>query len=64
MAIPKTLKRIDEAKALKIISKHLKAGTGEYEYSDNQGDFIYKQSGKMYLIREFLGRYETGQVAN
>lgn len=63
MAIPKTLKKIDEAKALAIINKHLKAGTGYYEYSNNQGDFIYNQNGKEYLIRELFGTYETGRVA-
>ena len=62
MATPKTLKKIDEVKALAIINKHLKAGTGYYEYGNNQGDFIYTQNGKEYLIRELFGTYETGRV--
>ena len=63
MAIPKTLKPIDADKALKLIENHTKAGTGQYEYADNVGDFIYKTAKGYYLIREnFNGRYETGKV--
>lgn len=63
MATPKTLKRIDADKAQALINKHLKLGTGYYE-SGEYSDFIYKKGNKEYLIREFLGRYETGPVAN
>lgn len=64
MAIPKTLKRIDADKALKLIDKHTKAGTGQYEYPNNVGDFIYKSGKGYYLIREnFNGNYETGKVS-
>lgn len=64
MAIPKTLKPIDADKALKLIEKHTKDGTGQYEYADNVGDFVYKTANGYYLIREnFNGRYETGKVA-
>lgn len=63
MAIPKTLKSIDKQKAEKIISKHLKEGTGEYE-DKGAGDFIYKTpSGRYYLIRNTFGIYETGRVS-
>lgn len=62
MATPKRLKRIDKEKALKIINKHRLNGTGYYEYRDC-GDFIYKERGRLYLIRENFGdRYETGEV--
>jgi len=44
MAIPKSLKVIDEKKASRILAKHLAAGTGEYEYGYGS-DFIYE--GKM-----------------
>ena len=62
MAIPYTLKQIDEAKAKKIIEKHTKDGTGQYEYPNEVGDFVYKTGKGWYLIREFLGKYETGRV--
>ena len=65
MAIPYALKPIDSKKAKRTIAKHLKDGTGEYEYPGNVGDFIYSiPSGKEYLIREFMGKYETGRVVN
>lgn len=65
MAIPKSLKPISREKALKLIEKHTKAGTGSYEYSGNVGDFVYKSGKGMYLLREqFSGDFETGKVAN
>lgn len=66
MAIPKTLNRIDSDKAEQLIRKHLRQGTGEWEYEPEVGDFVYKTpSGAMYLIRKsFTGQYETGKVAN
>lgn len=64
MAIPKTLKPIDVEKALKLIEKHTKAGTGEWEYPNQVGDFVYNTSNGMYLIRECFGHYETGRVSN
>lgn len=65
MATPKSLKPISADEAQALIAKHLKAGTGAYEYPDNVGDFVYKTKQGMYLIREnFGGRYETGKVSN
>lgn len=66
MAIPKTLKEIAKEKAEKLIQSHLKNGTGEWEGSPGNSDFVYK-SGKGYtLIRPpcgHFGSYETGQVS-
>ena len=63
MATPKRVKRIDKEKALKIMNKHYLNGTGYYEYGDC-GDFIYKERGRLYLIRSTFGQeYETGEVA-
>lgn len=62
MATPRSLKPIPKEKALKLINKHLKAGTGEYEYK-NMGDFIFPYRGHWYLIRKcYLNNYEIGRV--
>lgn len=64
-AIPKTLKDIPKEQAEKLIQKHLRAGTGEWESSPGYSDFIYEIGGGRYkLIRPgFGGRYETGIVS-
>lgn len=70
MAIPKSLKPIPNEKALQLIKKHLKAGTGEYESYPDLGDFIYKTGKGYYLLRKnFSGTltygnntYEKGKV--
>ena len=41
MAIPKTLKNIDESKAKKIIESRIKDGTGEWDGSPMYSDFMY-----------------------
>lgn len=65
MATPKSLKPISADKAQALIEKHLKAGTGFYEYPDNLGDFVYQTKQGVYLIREnFGGRYETGKISD
>ena len=65
MATPKSLKPIPADEAQALIKKHLKAGTGHYEYPDNVGDFVYKTKQGVYLIREnFGGRYETGKISD
>lgn len=65
MATPKSLKPIPADKAQALIEKHLKAGTGFYEYPDNVGDFVYQTKQGVYLIREnFGGRYETVKVSD
>lgn len=64
-AIPKTLKEIPQEQAERLIQKHLRAGTGEWESSPGYSDFIYEIGGGRYkLIRPgFGGRYETGIVS-
>lgn len=64
MAVPKILRPIDTEKAVKLIAKHLEAGTGWWEYAPGEGDFIYKtEKGRSMLIRETMrNKYETGQV--
>jgi len=64
-AIPKTLKEIPQEQAERLIQKHLRAGTGEWEGSPGYSDFIYEIGGGRYkLIRPgFGGRYETGIVS-
>ena len=64
-AIPKTLKEIPQEQAERLIQKHLRAGTGEWEDSPGFSDFIYEIGGGRYkLIRPgFGGRYETGIVS-
>ena len=66
MAIPKTLKDIDNDKARLLIAKHTDDGTGSWEGSPYCSDFVYK-CGKVYkLIRPPVGhwgRYETGVVS-
>ena len=62
MATPKSLKRITPEKAKALIKKHLSKGTGAYEYPNDLGDFIYRtDKGHYYLIREFMGQFETGK---
>lgn len=62
MAIPKSLKPIPNEKALQLIRKHLKAGTGEYEYKD-LGDFLYNtKKGWCMLRKNFDNTYEKGKV--
>lgn len=64
MAIPKTLKQIDATKAEALIKKHLANGTGQWEYPDEVGDFVYKDGRGYWLIRkDFMGDYETGKVS-
>jgi len=58
MAVPKTLKAIDEKKANSIINKHTKDGTGEWEYGAYESDFVYEgrqtKYGKRYeMLRPF-----------
>jgi hypothetical protein len=66
MAIPKTLREIDKESAQRLIVKHTKAGTGEWEGDKFASDFVYK-CGKGYkLIRPPCGpwgSYETGMVS-
>lgn len=63
MAIPKSLKLIPNDIARQIIKRHLKAGTGEYEYPPDLGDFIYNTKKGYYLIRKnFNNTYEKGKV--
>lgn len=65
MAVPKTLKYIEEAKARVMIDKHMKAGTGYWEGPCDYSDFIYKTAaGKYMLIRPgFTSKtWETGVV--
>ena len=64
MATPKSLKRITPEKAKALINKHISKGTGAYEYPNDLGDFIYRtDKGHYYLIREFLGQFETGKCS-
>ena len=65
MAIPKTLKNIDESKANKIIESRLKDGTGEWDGSPMYSDFIYKRGKAYWLIRPpcYGGSWETGPVS-
>ena len=65
MAIPKKLREIPKEKAERLISKHLKAGTGEWEGSPFESDFVYSVGDrglyKMYLIRPMITiKFETG----
>lgn len=65
MAIPKSLKKIDFAKAQKLIAKHLKARTGEWEAVPEASDFVYKQGSRWVLIRPGWSHddWETGTVS-
>lgn len=67
MAIPKSLKALDSEKAKKLIAKHLKAKTGQWEYNEPfVGDFVYRTpSGRWYLIRKIscTDTWETGMVS-
>ena len=63
MAVPKTLKPISKEKALSLIAKHEKAGTGSWEGSPMNSDFVYGVFPKLTLIRPFLGKFETGRVS-
>ena len=63
MAVPKTLKPISKEKALAIIARHEKAGTGSWEGTPMYSDFVYGDFPKLTLIRPFLGSFETGRVS-
>lgn len=65
MAIPKTLKPISKEKAMALIEKHLKAGTGEWEGSPMYSDFIYGKNCRYTLLRPPVwgGEWETGKVS-
>ena len=66
MAVPKSLYPIDKDTAQRIIVRHTKAGTGEWDGEKFVSDFVYK-CGKGYkLIRPPLGpwgSWETGVVS-
>lgn len=63
MAVPKTLKRIDKNKALALVAKHEKAGTGWWENSPMYSDFVYETaSGRQTLLRPGY-EWETGPVS-
>lgn len=72
MAIPKTLTKIDEAKARKIIDSHPE---GQWEYEPFNSDFIYEgrmlskwgyRRMEMIRVSRIVGRciFEHGVVAN
>lgn len=65
MAIPKTLKSISKEKAMALIEKHLKAGTGYWEDSPMYSDFIYGKDDRCTLLRPPIcgGDWETGKVS-
>ena len=64
MAIPKSLKPISKDKALSIIKRHQKSGTGEWEGTPMLSDFIYGTDFKLTLIRpNSWGDWETGRVS-
>ena len=63
MAIPESLKPISKDKALAIIAKHQKAGSGEWEGSPMYSDFVYGTFPKLILIRRCCGTWETGRVS-
>lgn len=64
MAIPKTLKPISKEKAMALIEKHLKDGTGEWEGSPMYSDFIYGKNCRYTLLRPptWGEDWETGRV--
>ena len=66
MAIQKTLRPIDKESAQRLIVRHTKNGSGEWEGEKFISDFVYK-GGKGYkLIRPPCGpwgSYETGVVS-
>lgn len=67
MAIPKTLKPISKDKALALIAKHEKAGTGSWEGSPNCSDFVYEGRMTKWGRRHEMIRpgyeWETGVVS-
>jgi hypothetical protein len=65
MAIPKTLKPISQKKAIALIEKHLKAGTGDWESTPMYSDFIYGKDERYTLLRPptYGGDWETGRVS-
>ena len=66
MAIPKTLREIDKESAQRLIVKHTKDGTGEWEGTPHGSDFVYKCGNGYKLIRPPCGpwgSYETGKVS-
>lgn len=63
MAIPRSLKAIESAKAQAIIEKFTKNGQGYWDGPVGYGDFIFPRSGGLYLIRESFGGFEIGKVS-
>lgn len=65
MAVPKNLKYIDKEKAMKLIMKHLKSNTGDWESTPEFSDFVYQDNGKYKLIRPGFhdDTWETGTVS-
>lgn len=61
--IPRSLKRIPNITAERLIKRHTKAGTGQWEYPDKVGDFVYHTGKGYYMIRKnFNNTYEKGKV--
>ena len=65
MAIPKTLKPISKEKALSLIEKHEKDGSGKWEDSPMYSDFVYGKFPNLTLLRPpcLGGDWETGIVS-
>lgn len=66
MAIPKTLREIDKVSAQRLIVKHTKDGTGEWEGDKFASDFVYRSGNGYKIIRPPCGpwgNYETGKVS-
>lgn len=55
MAIPKKLKPISMQKAMALIKKHLKDGTGYWENSPMYSDFIYGKDYRTMLRPPICG---------
>lgn len=64
-AIPRSLKEIDPAKAEKLIAKHTKDGSGEWEGSPEYSDFVYQTpDGRYFMLRRGFGnKWEHGKVS-
>lgn len=64
-AIPRSLKEIDSAKAEKLIAKHTKDGSGEWEGSPEYSDFVYQTpDGRYFMLRKGFGnKWEHGKVS-
>ena len=64
MAIAKSLKQITKDKALALIAKHEKDGTGEWEGKPMWSDFVYGKIPRLTMIRPWTGDlWETGRVS-